>query len=278
LETLFAQLRFIRALPGDEAVRMRSRAKRGTLSVIANRRSIRLFSDTPVPDEVVEVLIDAGQRAPCVFQSYTVIRITDQNMRSRIREMADDDPALSAPVWLLLCLDLRRTRRLFDLINERNVLRTDRHPIETVEMLTELAMFAENVIIASEAMGLGSVLLDWPLRDPEGFSKALGLPEGVIPLYILCIGQPRENPPLRPRFPRELVYSVDRYREATDEELLSYLREADAELRSEGYLRKYADLDVSLTEYLSLKVANTKETERVESAVQRFLKKSGLTV
>jgi Nitroreductase len=66
---------------------MKARARRGTLSVIANRRSIRFFSDTPVPDEVVDVLIDAGQRAPCVYQSYTVIRISDQSLRSRIREM-----------------------------------------------------------------------------------------------------------------------------------------------------------------------------------------------
>ncbi len=257
---------------------MKVRARRGTLSVIANRRSIRFFSYTPVPDEVVEVLIDAGQRAPCVFQSYTVIRIADGELRSKVREIADDDPALSAPVWLLLCLDLRRTSRFLGLISEKNVLKTDRHPIETVEMLTELAMFAENVIIAAEAMGLGSVLLDWPLREPEEFSRLLRLPEGVVPIYLLCIGQPRESPPLRPRFPRDVIYSVDRYREASDEELLRYLREADAALRSEGYLKKYADLDVSLAEYLSLKVASTKESERVESEVQRFLKRAGLTI
>jgi nitroreductase len=257
---------------------MKARARRGTLSVIANRRSIRFFSDTPVPDEVVEVLIDAGQRAPCVFQSYTVIRIADQSLRSRIREIAEDDPALSAPVWLLLCLDLRRTSRLLSLINEKNVLRTERHPVETVEMLTELAMFAENVIIASEAMGLGSVLLDWPLREPEEFSRLLKLPEGVVPIYLLCIGQPRESPPLRPRFPRHLVYSVDRYREASDEELLNYLRDADMALRSEGYLKKYADLDVSLAEYLSMKVAATKEQERAEAEVQKFLRRAGLTI
>jgi hypothetical protein len=49
-------------------------------------------------------------------------------------------------------------------------------------------------------------------------------------------------------------------------------------LRSEGYLKKYADLDVSLAEYLSMKVAATKEQERVEAEVQKFLRRAGLTI
>lgn len=259
-------------------MRAASLRRRGLISAMLNRRSIRYFSGTPVGEEVARLIVEAGQRAPCVYQSYSVIRLSDPEMRRRLIEIVGDDPPLRAPLVLLVCLDLRRTSRVFSMLKERHLLRSERHPVETVEMLVELAMFMENMIIAAEALALGSVVLDYPLRAPDEFSRTLGLPERVVPLFLLCIGQPAESPPLRPRLPLEVVYHVDRYREPSDEELSQYLQEADEAYNAEGYLRKYGNMDAKYMEYLAEKVALNKAHEEEASRVQKFLRSSGLTI
>ncbi|MCX8203762.1 MAG: hypothetical protein N3H32_05550, partial [Nitrososphaeria archaeon] len=55
-------------------MRAASLRRRGLISVMLNRRSIRYFSGTPVGEEVARLIVEAGQRAPCVYQSYSVIR------------------------------------------------------------------------------------------------------------------------------------------------------------------------------------------------------------
>lgn len=257
-------------------MRAASVRRRGLISAMLNRRSIRYFSSAPVGEEVARLIIEAGQRAPCVYQSYSVIRLKDPQVRRKVVEIVGDDPPLRAPLLLLVCLDVRRTSRMFSLMTERHVLRTERHPVETVEMLVEMAMFMENMVIAAEALALGSVVLDYPLRAPEEFSRALDLPEKVIPLFLMCVGQPAESPPLRPRMPLRFVYHVDRYRDPTEEELQGYLTEADEAHNSEGYLRKYGNLDVKYREYMSQKVSQSKAQEEEASEVQRFFRASGL--
>ncbi|MCS7094667.1 MAG: nitroreductase family protein [Thaumarchaeota archaeon] len=259
-------------------MRAASVRRRGLISAMLNRRSIRYFSNAPVGEEVAKLIIEAGQRAPCVYQSYSVIRLNDPQTRRKVIELVGDDPPLRAPLILLVCLDVRRTSRTFSLLTEKHVLRTERHPVETVEMLIETAMFMENMVIAAEALALGSVVLDYPLRAPEEFSRALSLPEKVIPLFLLCVGQPAESPPLRPRVPLEFVYHVDRYRDPTEEELQSYLREADEAHNSEGYLRKYGNSDAKYGEHLVQKVSQSKSHEEEASDVQRFFRSSGLII
>jgi nitroreductase len=90
--------------------------KRGTLALIFRRRSIRIFAPSRPSREVVELLVEAGQRAPCVYQSYAVIRITREELRRRLYDLTGDSIIQNAPILLVLCLDLRRLRALFDLV------------------------------------------------------------------------------------------------------------------------------------------------------------------
>ncbi len=252
--------------------------KRGTLSLIFRRRSIRVFAPSKPSREVIELMVEAGQRAPCVYQSYTVIRITREELRARLYSLTGDSTIQNAPILLLLCLDLRRLRALFDLIEPQNLLTRPPYPVETVEAIFEAGLFAENLILAGESLGYPSVILDWPLRLGPEFQEALGLPTGVVPLFLICMGPPAENPPTRPRLPTNIVLTDDVYAEPRREDLERYLEEVSEKLALEGYLLKYAGVRSTYRRYLAEKIRLDADSERLKEEVSRFLRLNGLTV
>ena len=59
--------------------------------------------------------------------------------------------------------------------------------------------------------------------------RLLAIPEGVYPLFGLCVGVPAEEPPLRPRLPVEAVLFDDAY--PSDEAMLELIGEYDGAYR-----------------------------------------------
>ncbi|MCO5384170.1 MAG: nitroreductase family protein [Methanosarcina barkeri] len=57
----------------------------------------------------------------------------------------------------------------------------------------------QNLLLAAHAVGVGAVWTGiYPIKDRiEGFRKAFGLPEHVIPLAFVPIGYPAQTPDLR---------------------------------------------------------------------------------
>jgi len=254
------------------------RGRRGILALIFRRRSIRVFSDARPSREIVELLVEAGQRAPVVYQSYTVICITRRDLRERIYEVTGDEVVRRAPLLLLLCIDLRRTKAMLDAVEARNILSRPPHPIETVEAIFEAGLFTENLILAGEAIGYSSVILDWPLRLGKDFQEVLGLRPGVVPLFLVCMGPPAESPPPRPRLPLNLILMFDAYTEARREALSRYIEEASEKLAAEGYLLKYAGARSTYKEYLAEKVRISDDAARLEAEASEFLRWNGLTI
>lgn len=69
----------------------------------------------------------------------------------------------------------------------------------------------ENILLAAHAIGLGAVWTGvYPVQDRvEMVSKALGLPEGIIPLNIICIGHPDSDNPAKDKWdPAKVHYNM----------------------------------------------------------------------
>ncbi len=251
---------------------------RSILRIIMNRRSIRAFHPKKISPSVVRLLVEAGQRAPCTYQSYSVIIIENEDVKSKLAELTDDQLFVKAPLLMLICIDFRRTALMFDQLTDKHVLRSDRHPVETIEAIFEAGLFAENIVIAAEALGYGSVMLDWALWMNKEVSSLLRLPKGVTPLIFLCIGLSAEKPPLRPRLPLEMILHHEEYREPSAEELRKYIEEASMKLAKENYLKKYANSNKTYLEYLSEKIAVDKQVEKLNSSISSFLNNNGIKI
>jgi len=121
------------------------------------------------------------------------------------------------------------------------------------------------MVIAAESLELGSVMIANPFDKIDKITELLHLPKGVIPLSLLCIGYPAEDPKTRPRWPMNCIFHKNYYRDISNDEIENYLTSnkkiMDNEIE-EGYLEP-------ISEFLEIE-RNTK----IESKLKENLKKS----
>ena len=70
---------------------------------------------------------------------------------------------------------------------------------------------AQNVVVAAESMGLGTVYLGSILADPRPVVKALELPELTFPIVGLLVGHPDQEPGQKPRMPLSVMTAKNTY-------------------------------------------------------------------
>ena len=252
--------------------------RRSVLRLLRNRRSVRVFKRSRMSDEVARLIVEAAVRAPTYsyLQAYSIIQVRDEGLREQVAELCEgqDELIKNAAAIFLVCADLNRTKRLLDLLGHSHVLRSDKHPIESIFAIFDAGLLVAFMILAAEALGYGSTILDYPLVYPREFSRLFQLPRGVTPLILLCVGERGESPPLRPRLPLELIFFRDRYREASDDVLGGYLRRLEEAMKREDYVRKYVGLDMDYLEYLRLKTGLDDASKKLYDAVEKYLKEN----
>jgi nitroreductase len=203
--------------------------------IIHQRTSIRKYQDSPVPDQVLEKILAGGQRAPFTGQQCTVILTTDPDKRQKVAEWLGYLPR-EAPVYMLFCVDFRRLRRI--------VARYQRElSFANIALLwwgiQDVCYFAENVVIAGQAMGLGSCFMGGtPWRSDE-LCDLFQIPQMVFPIVGLVMGYPAEQPAPRARIPLKYVVHRDRYHDLTEQQLTEAIQVMDLDVLKEGYYRKY---------------------------------------
>lgn len=67
-------------------------------------------------------------------------------------------------------------------------------------------------MLAAHALGLGTVWIQ-TLRNIEAIRSILELPANVIPVSVLAVGYPAENPPPRPRRSLDKIVYLNKYGE-----------------------------------------------------------------
>ena len=152
------------------------------LDAIRNRRSIRQFTDQPISEEDLHTILEAGMSGPtCVnARDWSFIVVQD---RETLQKMADAngrpaEPLRRAVLGILVCGDLERA---FKGAPDYWVI--------------DGAIAAQNMILAAEGLGIGSVWLGtWPQADRVQAQKELfTLPDTVIPHSLIAFGYPAET-------------------------------------------------------------------------------------
>lgn len=178
-------------------------------------RSIRRFKDEPVSKQQLETMLLAGQSASTstFMQATTVISVTDKAVREQMAELSHQQRYVAdAPAFMIFCLDLQRHHQICP----------DAELGYAEQFLTgavDVGLFAQNVILAAESMGLGAVFIGAIRNHPEEFITLLQLPEHVFPLFGFCVGYPDQDPALKPRLPLDLIWHQEIY-QPLDQDLL----------------------------------------------------------
>ena len=203
--------------------------------VIGRRASIRRYEERPVPDETIEKLVVAGQRAPYAGQLYSIIVTTDSEKREAMGELMGALPR-RAPVFMLFCVDFRRLNRFVKRYGREVVLATSGLLWWGIQ---DVCYAAENTVLAAEALGLGSCFVGATPWHSRKVCALFSIPQGVFPVVALVLGYPAEKPEPRPRIPTKFVLHRDQYRDLTEEDITEALAVMDAGLLREGYYKKY---------------------------------------
>lgn len=149
---------------------------------IMHRVSVRQFSDREISQDALRTILEAGMAGPSCVNSrdWSFIVVQDKQM---LNKMADANgrpaqPLRGAKLGILICGDLERS---FQGAPDYWVI--------------DGSIAAQNMILAANAMGIGSVWLGtWPQMDRVKAQAALfGLPETQVPHSIIAFGYPLEN-------------------------------------------------------------------------------------
>jgi FMN reductase (NADPH) len=196
-----------------------------TIETILAHRSIRRFKPDPVPPDHVRAAVAAGQAASTssAVQASCVIHVTDPAERARLAELTGpQEKVATAGAFLVVAGDTRR---------HRLAARRDGQPHEPslesfLVAVIDASLLAQNMTLAFESMGYGCCYIGGLRNHLPEVDRLLEIPEGVYPIYGLCVGVPDEDPSHRPRLPVEAVLSEGRY--PSDEEVLAHLAAYDA--------------------------------------------------
>ena len=179
----------------------------------AEHRSIRYFLAAPLADGDLDLIVEAGRRAPTDAQGhmYSFVRIVDPALREQIATLcANQQHIRGAAEFFVACLDVYRLRKL---VEQRGGDWGMEARISLLYGACDTTMVAQNMVVAAETLGYGTCYIGAVQNATAVIARLLQLPPGVLPLYGLCIGviDPAQAPPLRPRVPRDLCFFDDRY-------------------------------------------------------------------
>jgi nitroreductase len=185
-------------------------------------RSVRRFQARPLADGQLEMLIRCGQAAATssFIQAYSVVRVTGPENRAVIAEAAGGQPwVVAAAEFLVFCADLHRVQRACSRAGQGTLEGYAEHGVAAI---VDVALMAQNVLLAAESQGLGGVYIGGIRNAPDVVADVLGLPAQVMPVFGMCLGWPDEDNAVKPRQPLDMVLHQDRYRDSEEAEYDGY--------------------------------------------------------
>lgn len=157
-----------------------------TLTAIFTRRSVRKYSNQPVSDATVKLLLQAAMSAPSAknAQSWEFIVIRDKKTLAQIPAFHPFSKQIpEAQVAIVVCGNTK---------------------LEAAKghWIPDGSNASMNILLAAHSLGLGAVWTTfYPYADrTEGIRKLLNLPEHIIPLNIIPLGYPVEKRAYQDRF------------------------------------------------------------------------------
>ena len=165
------------------------------IEAIMARRSIRQYKDTPVEREKLQLIAECGVNAPNGMnaQAWEVRIIDSKEWIDGVTELykAANPQMASRPGF----------KNMF--VNAPAVIAVAA-PDDTYNGVNA-GLLGENIMLAAQALGLGTCCLGGPLRfllssaEAAPYMEKLGINPDYQVLYLIAVGYPDEEPAAKPR-------------------------------------------------------------------------------
>lgn len=181
------------------------------IKLLQAHRSIRAFTEQTISQDCIDDLIRSGQAAATssFIQACTVIQIAPGEKRNQLAQLAGNQAYVAkAPVFLVFCADMHR-HKLACQVHDQTMQSGYTEQFLTASI--DCALFAQNIVIAAESLGLGICYIGGIRNEIEQVSELLALPDLVFPVFGLCLGYPNQSTEIKPRLPLSTVLKQERY-------------------------------------------------------------------
>lgn len=168
---------------------------------IAERRSIRKYTDRPVTGEELETVLECGTLAPSGMniQQWFVSAVVDPALRKEISALQKE--AVLAMPDLPPVMKERAKDPAFDATFGAPAVLIVAAPPQGV---SDACLLTENMVLAAQSLGLGtcisgSIAMAFQGEKGKTLLKKLGVPEGCGAVCGVTLGEPAEAPEAKPR-------------------------------------------------------------------------------
>ena len=205
-----------------------------TIEMIHQHGSVRQYKTDPLPREMVETIVEAGQRAATSsnLQMFSVVALTDHEKRAQMQTYCGGQKHISqAPVFLTWVADLSRLERICE---ARGYTQQAGMVENFLLAAVDAAIAAQNAGLAAESLGLGFCYIGAIRNNPREVIQLLNLPRLTFPLVGMTLGWPVKAPVIRPRLPLDAILHWETYDPKDEEE---HLKKYDQEMIDSGIYR-----------------------------------------
>ena len=157
------------------------------LNLLKSRRSIRIYQDKPIPQDLLLQIVEAGRWAPTAanLQPWHFIVVTDPETRKRIGEVARfffvNSHVGKAPVVIALGFDTRKGEY-------------GRY---------DVTLAGGNMLTMATSLGLGTCWIG--AFDEPKVKEILEIPESIEVIGLITLGYPDEKAEIPPRVELEKI-------------------------------------------------------------------------
>ena len=166
-----------------------------TINTIMTRVSVRQFTTEKPSEEQITVLLRAAMAAPSAInkQPWDFLVVDDPAILQKIGEQFPNSRVQNnAQVAIVPCGNLSKA-------------------IEGEAQdfwIQDVSAAVENLLLAAHSMGLGAVWTGLiPIKERANqAAELLGLPEQIVPLCIIPVGYPAEQPAVKDKYKEENIH------------------------------------------------------------------------
>jgi nitroreductase len=194
-----------------------------TIELLKNHKSVRDFvEDFEIPEEDFQQILDATRQAASWKngQFYSIVVVKDKVLREKLVELSPENPQMAKSSEVVYFIgDINRSKVAAGM-HQDAFFGTGVEPILLATVDATLA--AQNLVVASEALGYGTVIMGLIRDRADEVVKTLNLPDYTVPLFSISIGKAASENQVKPRLPEEAVVHIDQYKVNTPEQIATY--------------------------------------------------------
>lgn len=178
------------------------------IRTIHDRKSVRSYTDREITAADRERILKAALAAPSPGnqQLYTILEITDEDLKQRLSVSCDNQPFIAdAKMVLVICADCLKWYEAY-----KDVCAQPRKPGVGDLMLavSDANIAAQTAVIAAESLGINSCYIGDIMENCETQKEILGLPEYVFPAAMVVFGYATEQQLARKKPPRPEISRI----------------------------------------------------------------------